>query len=372
MANNLKPVRSSEKADLIVIFTCGAFAIDEESSILTLKESLQNGTAKVVVTGCLIGINPQRLKPYDNAITISPENMDRMDSLINANIPYAEIPNVSTLEDIHDLNRGSLIDRIKNRSAYRCMETNDGRKVKRSIELLFAPTTYKLEIAKGCLGNCNYCAIIKGNKVFHSFPEEQILASFKSGLKEGYKDFALIAQDIGCYGLDLKTNLPQLLSKLFSVEGDFRVLLWDLNVRWFIKYYLDFRSVLEENFEKVSMMILPIQSGSNRILGLMNRGYTIETAKECILDIQKRIPHLKLETHVIVGFPGETEEDFQKTVDLIREIPFFSVAIFKYEGRPNTKALDLPDKVTEKIISQRANFLAKEAKAIRERYFRIA
>jgi tRNA A37 methylthiotransferase MiaB len=179
----------------------------------------------------------------------------------------------------------------------------------------------------------------------------------------------LIAQDVGCYGLDLKTNLPQLLSKMFSVEGDFRILLWDLNVRWFIEYYTDFRSVLEANSEKISTIVLPIQSGSNRILDLMNRGYKIEKVKECILDLQKRIPDLRLETHVMVGFPGENEEDFQRTADLIREIPFFSVHIFKYEGRPNTKAFSFPNKVTEKIISQRANFLAKEAKSTRERYF---
>jgi threonylcarbamoyladenosine tRNA methylthiotransferase MtaB len=157
---------------------------------------------------------------------------------------------------------------------------------------------------------------------------------------------------------------------LFSVEGNFRILLWDLNIRWFIKHYLDFRSVLEANSERISRIVLPIQSGSNRILGLMNREYDIENAKECISDLQKRIPNLRVETHVMVGFPGENEEDFQRTVDLIREIPFFSVHIFKYEGRPSTKAFSFPNKVTEKIINQRANFLAKEAKSTRERYFK--
>ena len=371
-ANSLKPVGSPEKADLIVIFTCGAFAFDEECSILTMKKFLQNGASKVLVTGCLIRINPQRLKPFGKAMIISPENIAEIDSLIHANVPYAEIPNVSTFEKIHDLNRGSLACQIKHDLANRCLEINNGKKTQRSIELLFAPTTCKLEIAKGCLGSCNYCAIRKGSEAFHSFPEEQIIASFKTGLREGYEDFALIAEDIGCYGLDLKTNLPNLLSKMFSVEGNFRILLWDLNVRWFIKYYSDFSSVLEANSEKISTIVLPIQSGSNRILRLMDRGYEIEKAKECILDLQKRIPDLKLETHLMVGFPGENEGDFQRTVDLIREIPFFSVAIFKYEGRPNTKAFSFQNQVAEKIINQRASFLAKEAKATRKHYFKVA
>lgn len=90
--------------------------------------------------------------------------------------------------------------------------------------------------------------------------------------------------DIGCYGVDTGPNPPNLLKKSFALGNDFRILLWDLNIRWFINYYDEFRSVLKANSRRVSRIVLPIESGSDRILGLMNRGYKIEKVKECLLD----------------------------------------------------------------------------------------
>jgi threonylcarbamoyladenosine tRNA methylthiotransferase CDKAL1 len=370
VVNNLKAVSDPKKADLIVIFTCGLFAANEESSILTIEKSLENKSAKIVVTGCLLKIDPDRLKAYDSAIRILPEGIGKLDSLIRATVPYHELPNAAIVQGIHDLYRGSLPSRIghyveRNADLIGVLDRpfNYGL-LRGSAEIFFAPTTYKLEIAKGCLGNCSYCAIKLGMEKFHSFPEEQILESFRSGLKGGYKNFALLAGDIGCYGIDRQTNLPTLLKKLFAVDGDFKILLWDLNAGWFIKYYPEFRSVLRANSAKVSKIVIPIESGSDRILRLMNRGYKIDEVKECFLDLLRTTPDINLETQVIAGFPGETDEDFQKTLEIVKAIRFSQVVVFKYEDRPNTKASDLPDKVPKSIINKRARVLAKEVKAI--------
>jgi len=368
LANDLNAVDDPKKADLTIIFTCGVFTTDEEHSISTIEKSLKNKNSKTIITGCLPKIAPQRLKTYDNALIIAPENLGNLDSLIRAKVPYESVPNVATIDGIHALYHGSLVQRLmsKVRSATlpKVSDWHANRKLRAftSTDLFFAPTTYKVEIAKGCLGNCSYCAIKLAMEKFHSFPEEQIIEDFKSGLKSGYKDFALVAGDIGCYGLDVKTNLPDLLKKLFALEGDFKILLWDLNVRWFVKYYPAFRSVLEANSGKISKIVLPIESGSNRILGLMNRGYKIESVREKLLDL-KTIPDLKIDTHIIVGFPGETEEDFQESVELVKEIEFSELVIWKYDDRPNTKASNLPGKVAKKIINKRVRILAKEAKA---------
>lgn len=365
VVNNLKAVSDPKKADLIVIFTCGLFAANEESSILTIEKSLDNKSAKIVITGCLLKIDPERVKVYDSAIKILPEDIGKLDSLIRATVPYHELPNAAIVQGIHDLYRGSLPSRIGHyfEREVNLIGVNYGL-LRGSEDILFASTTYKLEIAKGCLGNCSYCAIKLGMEKFHSFSEEQILESFRSGLKGGYKNFALLAGDIGCYGIDRQTNLPALLKKLFAVDGDFKILLWDLNAYWFIKYYLEFRSVLRANSAKVSKIVIPIESGSDRILRLMNRGYKIAEVKECFLDLLRTIPDLNLETQVIAGFPGETDEDFQKTLEIVRAIRFSKVVVFKYEDRPNTKASDLPDKVPKSIINKRARVLAKEVNAI--------
>jgi tRNA A37 methylthiotransferase MiaB len=366
--NNLISVTDPKKADLVVIFTCGVFAPMEESSILTIEKSLGEKSAKIVITGCLPAIDPGRLKIYDNALIISPSNLYTLDSLIDAKVPFVKIPYVTTTDEFHDLYHGRLTSRIKRyvvskvkSSNFRILDIPSNLKsLQRSEETLFSPKVYKLEIAKGCLSNCSYCAIKLASEKFHSFPEEQILEEFKSGLNCGYKDFALIASDVGCYGLDIKTNLPSLLKKLFSVEGDFKIVLWDLNIRWFMEYYEELRSVLKANSMKVSKIVLPIQSGSDRILKLMKRGYEIEKVKKCISDFHNTVPDLRMETHIIVGFPGETDEDFQKTVELIRESEFSKVVVFKYGKRPNTDAASLPDQVSRSTIEKRARILARE------------
>jgi tRNA A37 methylthiotransferase MiaB len=188
---------------------------------------------------------------------------------------------------------------------------------------------------------------------FHSFPEEQIIRNFKKGLKEKYKNFALVAGDIGCYGVDIDTNLPSLLKKLFAVDGNYKLILEDLNARWLVKYYPELLSVLKTNFGKVSRIVFPVQSGSDTILKLMNRGYEIAEVKNCILDLHKRVPKMKLGTHIIVGFPGETDEDFQKSIALIRTRAFSYVSVFCYENRPNTQASKLPFTVDKETIAKR-------------------
>jgi tRNA A37 methylthiotransferase MiaB len=374
--NNLTAVANPKKADLIVIFTCGSFGIYEEFSILTIEKSLREKSAKIVITGCLPKIDPERLKIYDSALLIPPRSLNTLDSMIEAKVPYDSLRTSTTIAGgFHDLCHGRFVDRVKRYVGFnaecsssrildiyfRCFNQGFLRK---SEDAMFSPKTCIIEIAEGCLGNCSYCAIKLAVEKFYSFPEEQILESFRSGLDNGYKDFALLAGDIGCYGVDTKTDLPNLLKKLFAMGDNFKILLWDLNVRWFIKYYDQFRSVLKANSGKVSKIVLPIESGSDRILGLMNRGYEIEKVKNCILDFQKAIPDLRLETHFIVGFPGETEEDFQKTVKLVREIKFSKVVVFKYEDRPNTRASNFPDKVPKKIIDRRVKILAKEDRVI--------
>lgn len=364
--NNLKPVDDPKNADLIVIYTCGGFNYSEELSILTIENSLKT-SAKVVITGCLPKINPARLRTYGKALLMPTENLGQLDSLIRAKVPYSHGPNPSISCGVNDLYRGSFFQRFKRNIGFSFDSLRVGNTYVKKKTLhqpkysQLSQEQYKLEIARGCLGSCSYCAIKKGMEKFHSFPEEQIIGNFKSGLKEGYRDFALIAGDIGCYGVDIETNLPNLLKKLFAVDGDYKLILVDLNARWLVKYYADLLSILKVNVAKVSRIIIPVQSGSDRILKLMNRYYAIEDVKKCLLDLQKNIPTLMLETHIMVGFPGETTEDFQKTAELIREIKFADIQLYKYEDRPGTTSSMLPDKVGKRTILKRAKILAKEA-----------
>ena len=145
--------------------------------------------------------------------------------------------------------------------------------------------------------------------------------------------------------MDINTNLPSLLRKIFAEEGNYRLFLVDLNPRWLKGYYADFLSIIKANAEKVSKIMMPIQSGSNRILKLMNRYYEADEVKKFLLDIHQNAPSIKLETQIIVGFPGETQKDFEESKKLVKELDFAEVHIYKYVDRPGTISAELPEKV---------------------------
>ena len=364
IANNLRSVDNPKKADLIFIYTCGGFALDESFSIQTIQKATEFKNAQVIVTGCLTKIYPEKLEAFKNILVLTPEDLGKLDSIINAKIPFAQTPNASVVDGVHDLYHGSYINRIKrniksSENIARICSTYERKLSHKPSDGLDNPSIYRVEIAKGCLSNCTYCAIKKAMPKFHSFPAEEILENFKKGLSAGYKKFALLAGDIGCYGLDIGTNLPNLLKELFKVDGDYKIILVDLNARWFVKYPDELVSVLKPNQNKVHSLILPIQSGSNKILKLMNRQYEIEDVKRCIIDLQRKLPELPIETHIMVGFPGENDADFQESVRLIKDVPFWGIEVYRYQDRPGTPATILSGKLSEKEVEKRVKIMKK-------------
>lgn len=358
------------------VFTCGGFKKAEDESIYTIKKALENKNSKVIVTGCLPKINPRLLNIFD-VPKVSPEDFEKIDFLINAKMPYTQCPGVSSISGIHDLYHGNFFKRIQRKISRLKSRVKFVPQFLRSLLVInniekikpikyFSQKTFILEIAKGCVGECSYCAIKLAMPKFKSFREEEIINRFKEGVAKNYQDFALIAGDIGCYGIDINSNLSKLLSRLFAVEGNYRFLLIDLNARWFVKDYKELLSVFLKNSSKISKIIIPIQSGSDRILKLMNRRYEISEVKKCLLDLKKKVPNLKVETHIMVGFPSETEEDFQESLDLVREVSFSNVAVYQYEERPNTPAFDMTGKVSNEIIKRRVKKLKEEVKVTEE------
>ena len=376
LSNEFQAVSNPRNADLIFVFTCGGFSEYEERSILTIQKALKNKSAKIIVTGCLPKQNPKRLDCYRNIDVVPKADLGRIDKFLQTNSKYSESAECSVVAGIHDLcNIGFLqaaryyefkteyfgycYRYVKNR-VYQLLQKLPIKESDKSFSIL-SNYTYKIQIARGCLGNCSYCGIKLAMPKFRSYPEECIVEQFKLGLETGYRHFAILAGDIGCYGLDIKTNLSSLLDKLFAIDGDYKIVLVDLNVRWFIKYYSQLRSILKLNFKKVAKIIVPIQSGSNRILRLMSRHYKIEDVKKCIRDFRMNCPQIDLETHLLVGFPGETIEDFRQSLDLVREIKFSFIQIYGYDDRPSTVASELPGKVPRELIKKRIRILEEEA-----------
>ncbi|MGD2066888.1 MAG: radical SAM protein, partial [Candidatus Bathyarchaeota archaeon] len=176
-----------------------------------------------------------------------------------------------------------------------------------------------------------------------------------------FRKFILTGTDIGSYGIDVGTNFPNLLKKILEIDGKYIVTLNDMNPRWLVKYYEEISSILKENSEKVSKIILPVQSASNRILELMNRQYTIDEVNKCIMGLHERIPSIDLETHIIVGFPSETEEDFCKSLEFVKGSIFSKVWVYQYNDRPGTVASKLVPKISDKVIKEREKRLSQVA-----------
>ncbi|MBR4865523.1 MAG: MiaB/RimO family radical SAM methylthiotransferase, partial [Clostridia bacterium] len=206
-----------------------------------------------------------------------------------------------------------------------------------------------LPIMKGCNNFCSYCIVpyVRGRE--QSRAASDVIREAREIIEAGHKEITLLGQNVNSYkGID--GGFPALLREINRIPGDFRI-------RFMTSHPKDageelFRAISE--CEKVSAALhLPFQSGSDRILREMNRGYTAEQYKRKIELARRYTPDLAITSDVIVGFPGETEEDYQMTEDLVREIGFVSLFTFIFSRREGTKAAKIPDDTPEEVIKDR-------------------
>ena len=219
-----------------------------------------------------------------------------------------------------------------------------------------------LTIMNGCNNFCSYCIVpyVRGRE--RSRRSEEIVAEAKTLVAAGYKDITLLGQNVNSYGrgLEEECDFADLLRKVNAIPGEFRI-------RFMTSHPKDateklFAAMAE--CEKCAPHIhLPFQSGSDRILKAMNRGYTREKYLAQVALARRYIPELVLTTDVIVGFPGETEEDFRDTLSLAEEVGFDSMFTFIYSRRPGTKAAEWPDDTPREVIQRRFDRLLESANA---------
>lgn len=212
-----------------------------------------------------------------------------------------------------------------------------------------------IPISNSCLGNCTYCSVkaIKGD--FYSFPEEEIIDDIKKAVSEGCKEIWLTSQDNGCYGKDIDSNLVKLLERIITIEGKFHIRLGMMNPNQILPYIDDLVEVMK-NPKFFRFVHIPVQSGSDEILKKMNRKYTSKDYKTIIKKFKEGIPNINVATDVIVGFPEESGDNFEETINLVKETQPDSVYISKYRRRPKTKAYKMKQ-VDSDLIKTRVNRL---------------
>lgn len=352
-----------EKADVVIVYTCGGFKDSEDRSVKTIEKALKH-SKEVIVTGCLTKINPKLIKTFKCKI-VSPDNLSDLDRILKLKKEYNQIKKVYLIPEINDLVdelkltkflKGFSLDKnfLKKCMLHSKMYLNS---IGNGAPGVLPKEVYNIMISRGCASTCSYCAIKMAMGNVRSRPLNKIIKEFHNGLKKGHKKFVLLGEDIGAYGTDNGSDICELLEKVLGFDRDYTVFLNDFNPKWLKNYNKKLFPILERHHEKIDRLLLPVQSGSDKVLKNMNREYKIEDVQPHIIHLKNKFPKLKIETHIMVGFPGETDRDFEASKQLLQICKFDYVNIYKYEERPMTKASRIYPKVPQKTIKIRAKKL---------------
>jgi len=380
LRNGWQLVNDIFSADIIIISTCGVVERQERLSLAAIRDitKKRNPSAKVFITGCLTKIDPGKIQDIGEFTLISTRDLSQFDEALNSRVEFENVPDANVLT-----NQGGIFDYVL---AYRFLRNSFLLEVFRrlgtsekflrfcvfvnhnvnSIKYKLGLTSrkkilayYNIRIAHGCLCACTFCATRFATGKLKSKPEDRIIEEFKNGLREGYRIFQLVNEDTGCYGIDIGTTFPNLLRAILAIEGNYQLILIDFNPQWIVEYYDELLSIFLEHRGKIKELFVSLQSGSDRILKAMGRSYDIETVENMLIDLRKQVPEIMLRTTALIGFPGETEEDFEMTKKAIQKIGFSEVEIDKYEDRPGTRSSMMKDKIPQEIINRRGRELNK-------------
>ena len=225
-----------------------------------------------------------------------------------------------------------------------------------------------VQIAQGCLGHCTYCITRRARGPLASFPKGEIREKVRAFVNSGAYEIQLTAQDVSTYGRDTGTDLPSLISSISNLPGNYRIRIGMMNPATILPVLDDLVDAYAS--DRIFRFVhLPVQSGSDRILEQMGRGYTVQEFEKIVAAFRSRYPDISIATDFIVGFPGETEEDFSRSLALIGRVKPAKVNVTRYSKRPFTGPFaekDFPDSV-KKDRSRLLNAYAEEQYSVTNR-----
>lgn len=372
-ANGWSVTSGIGNADMVVCGCCAFDAYSEEASYayLSIIEKKKRPDARVVVFGCLPGINGARLLEKFDVTPVASKDIGEMDRIINATSRVAETKEPHDMTPyIEQFNKSfSMMDHtmVKLRLAgafhSKVVDWLTGG-VNRPPASEQYDRVYEIKIAKGCMGECSYCAIKYAVGTVRSKPPDVVMAEFVAGLGAGYTNIRLIADDVGAYGQDIGTDIASLLDKMFARKEPFKLLWDDFSPEWLIKYYPRLSGTLTSNADRVGYVGFPMQTGSEKVIKMMNRKYRIKDAMDCMLALKSASPGFPITTHMLVGFPGEDEQDFEDTLKVIRNGRFRDVQAYMYCDRPRAASSTMPGKISERVKAKRVREVRRLVKTM--------
>jgi threonylcarbamoyladenosine tRNA methylthiotransferase CDKAL1 len=228
------------------------------------------------------------------------------------------------------------------------------------------PVVSIVEIASGCMSECTFCQTKLAKGRLRSYRMGDIMRQIQSDVvKGGCREVWLTSTDNGCYGRDIGSDLVELLKACCSIEGNFKIRLGMMNPMYLPEMLNRLVEVFHENDKLFKFLHIPVESGSNRVLRKMKRGHTARTFLDAVQSFRKKIPKMTISTDVIVGFPTETESDFQATLDLIEKAEPDIVNSSRYGARPGTESAKWKgERVSSQVAKERSGRLHMLARTI--------
>ena len=324
-----------EETDIAFLNTCtvreGA-ATQIYGKLGEIKRIREERGTKIVVTGCFAQEQGKELIKKFNYIDI-----------VMGNQNIGRIP--------------EAIEDIENRSTKHVVMTDYEDELPPRIDADFeSKKTASIAITYGCNNFCTYCIVpyVRGRE--RSVPMKELIEEAKELVKKGYKEIILLGQNVNSYGKGLSENetFANLLQNICDIEGDFIIRFVSPHPRDFTDDVID---VIARNPKIAKSLHLPLQSGSTRVLKLMNRGYSKEQYIALAEKIKERIPGVSLTADIIVGFPQETEEDFMDTLDVVEKVKFETSFMFMYSIRKGTKAAVMDGQIDDEVKKDRLHRL---------------
>ncbi len=303
-------VDNASESDLNIIVTCSVKDATANKMIHRIK-SLKS--KPLVVAGCLPKAEQSTVEKFSkNASMLGPNSIGK------------------TLQ---------IIDTTLSGTKQVLLEDSDISKVGLP-KVRLNPVVGIVEIASGCMSECTFCQtkISKGD--LQSYRIGDIVRQIETEIHDGCKEIWLTSTDNGCYGFDIGTDLPSLIETVADIPHEFKIRVGMMNPMYMVRI----KEKLIESFENdkvYKFLHIPVQSGSNKVLNDMKRGHTAETFKDVVKMTKEKFSDFTISTDIIVGFPSETKEDFEKTIDMLKETRPDIVNLSKYSARPGTEASEM-------------------------------
>ena len=329
-------------ADIAIVNTCTVTNTADNKSLKMLRQIRREKPDVILVAvGCLVQVNKEILhEKADVDIEIGNVGKSKIVDFINE-----YLKNHQKIDDVADVMCSDFED----------MKLNN-----------FDKTRAFVKIQDGCNNYCSYCIIPYSRGNVRSKKKETVLSEIKELIKNGHQEIVLTGIHTGHYGSEFKNyDFSDLLNDILNIDGLLRLRISSIEI---VELNEKFLEILKNNKVLVDHLHIPLQAGSDEILKLMNRRYNLEYFENKIAEIRKIRPNISISTDVIVGFPNETDELFEKTIETVKRIKFSKVHVFPYSRRKGTKADLMDGQISESVKKERSRILVNVSKELEIEY----